>query len=287
MNNISPYVRVALDITNNTNTTLPKRVIFDYEILYIKEGKLDVWIENNNFIAQKGDIIIFRPKVEHSFTVLEQLRQPHIHFDMFYKEDSPKILVNFSNLDEIPQEQMHFFEEDILKNFHVNMPDHIKLINPSYFESMLFEIINEFSKKLPLYEIILKGLTINLLVYLTREIQSGEAIVNNTNYEQLLKVKHYIDANFTENITLDFLSQYANISKFYLNKLFSLSFGSPPLKYFHNVRSMKAQELLRYTNNSITSISDYLGFNEICIFTRSFKLSEGISPRDFRKKYRL
>ena len=38
INYLSPYIRVAMDSTINPPWKLPERVIFDYELLFVKEG---------------------------------------------------------------------------------------------------------------------------------------------------------------------------------------------------------------------------------------------------------
>jgi hypothetical protein len=55
----SPYIRVAMDSIIGAPWHLKERVIFDHELLYIKEGKVLITVEEKEYIGIPGDIFLF------------------------------------------------------------------------------------------------------------------------------------------------------------------------------------------------------------------------------------
>ena len=83
-NALSPYIRVALDSRIAHPWTMRERILFDYELLYVKDGEALVTIEDDRFTARPGDLLLFRPGVRHSITTTRGpvFHQPHLHFDL-------------------------------------------------------------------------------------------------------------------------------------------------------------------------------------------------------------
>ena len=150
---LSPYIRVAMDSKINFPWHLKERVLFDYELLYVKEGRVKVTIEDQCYTGEPGDLFLFRPKQRHTIRKIgtSPLRQPHLHFDLYYTEDSPDVKISFKPLKEISSEEMRWFREDHLDQFSLHLASHLRLRNPIIIERMIFDIIHEFQMKLPYY----------------------------------------------------------------------------------------------------------------------------------------
>lgn len=64
---LSPYIRVAMDSKINFPWHhLKERVLFDYELLYVKEGRVKVTIGDQYYTGEPGDLFLFRPKQRHT-----------------------------------------------------------------------------------------------------------------------------------------------------------------------------------------------------------------------------
>src|SRR5690349_10308368 len=100
LDSISPYIRVAFPSSINAPWHLKERVIFDYEILLIKEAELLITIEDKSYHGMPGDIFLFKPRQRHSMRIIKGTRfiQPHIHFDLFYHENRHDVKVSFNPL---------------------------------------------------------------------------------------------------------------------------------------------------------------------------------------------
>lgn len=284
-NYFSPYIRIAMDSLINPPWQLRERVIFDYELLYIKEGQILITIEDCTYTGRAGDVFLFKPRQRHSIQIEGNtcFRQPHIHFDLFYQSDSPEVMVSFKKLDEMNENELTLFREDITLNTPgLMLPNKINIRNIQYFEDMLFDIIHAYEERMPFYEVEVKGLFLKLWAYVLRENNFSNDPLSFSYLNELKSIKDYIRKNSDKDISLDELSRKYKISKYHLSRLFKRAFGITPIYYSHLVRVEKARELIQYSNLSLTEISDTLGFSSINAFSRAFKNMVGVPPTFYR-----
>lgn len=281
---LSPYIRVALD----SKITPPweiNRVIFDYELLLIKEGQALITIEDKIYEGVPGDIFLFKPKENHSIKIIgnDVFYQPHIHFDLYYEANSPDVKISYQLFEEMDKSSHHLFRENISEKSYPVIPNHITLKNTGYFEKMLFEIIKEYEAKLPYCEIQMKGLFIQLWTYLIREI-FWDTNPDITSYmKPLLEIKDYITLNANRKITLDEIESKFSMSKYHIIRLFKNTYGMTPIHLHQLIRIEKAKEMIQFTDYSLTEIAELLGFNSIHSFSRAFKKTDSVSPSFYRK----
>lgn len=280
----SPYVRYALDSYVHPPYSLINRMIFDYELLYVKEGELRFTSGGNVYIGKPKDLFFICPGEVHSIEFLSKphVRQPHVHFDLFYKDDSPSIPVSLKSCEKFTPEEKSLIRPNESALLPIKLPSYIKLHNPATFESILFEIIKAFEQKLPFSELELKGLFLDLLVCLSREVLWSNHPERYIHYNLILEIRQYLAANTSREITLDQLSLQYNVNKYYLIKLFKDNNFDTPIHFHLRKRLELAKQLLQFTSFSITEISEKTGFHSIHAFCRAFKRLEGISPKSYR-----
>ncbi|OPA74788.1 AraC family transcriptional regulator [Paenibacillus selenitireducens] len=283
---ISPYIRRAMDNYIPPNWGIRERVIWDYELLYVMQGKLRITVEDIIYEGQCGDIFLFKPQQRHSIHVTgdKDARQPHIHFDLLEQPDSPHVDISFKPLSDMDERELQWFRPDHLSSPAFHLPSYIRLDNPRIFENMLFVIIKEFEQKLPLYQTRLKGLLIDLLVYLFREHNWNKTPQVMSNSNLLYRVQAYLNNQVHQEVRLDELSREFCISKFYLNRLFKSAYHVSPIQYHQNMRIEKAKEMVQFTDLPLEKIAELCGFTGIHTFSRAFKNKEGVPPSVYRKK---
>jgi len=96
-------------------------------------------------------------------------------------------------------------------------------------------------------------------------------------------VLEYLDANFTENITLGELSNMADVSRFHLLRLFRATVGLPPHAYLIQKRIDYARALLS-RRLPLSEIALETGFSDQSHFTRRFKDVVGVTPGRYCRK---
>ena len=106
-------------------------------------------------------------------------------------------------------------------------------------------------------------------------------------YDPLVtEIVDFINENFRENLSVNYLSSKFHVSKNRLYKAFSDNFGNTVNAYIIEKRLNLARELLRTTDDSVYKISQSVGIDNYTYFCRLFKKHFGISPTEYRKNYK-
>lgn len=269
-NMINPYIRRAMHSVLAANTKILSRAIFDYELIYIEKGSLVVKYDGNDFSFSKGDFILIRPGVPHSFKrIKSELHQPHIHFDMYYTKQSEHIPVSFKNLKTFTADDKRMLREDIFKEFPLTPK--IVFSDKEQALRLFYGIIEQGSS--PLKK---KAYLTELIDMLIADNFEGCFENNKSEYSTIKSIKDYIDAGQGMNLCLNDLEKQFSYSKYYLEKQFKNTYGTSLIAYRNKKRFEAAKELLKTT--SVTAVSEKLGFSSIYAFSRAYKLYYGVSP---------
>lgn len=102
---------------------------------------------------------------------------------------------------------------------------------------------------------------------------------------KLKNIAAYLDAHYTENISLDFLSEHFYISKYYLSREFKKAYGTTIIQYLLMQKITHAKELLRYSESSIEEIAALCGIDDASYFNKVFKKLEGCTASEYRKRW--
>jgi len=121
---------------------------------------------------------------------------------------------------------------------------------------------------------------INILSCLSKTQHSNFDIHN-----QITDIIDYLNKNISINITLENICEEFHISKYYLCHIFKKITGMSIMNYVLGQRITLAKNLIINTEKSISEVAILSGFSCFSYFSRIFKSMEGISPREFRKKY--
>lgn len=100
---------------------------------------------------------------------------------------------------------------------------------------------------------------------------------------QVQIAREFIYSNYHVSITLDDISEAANVSIDHLGRLFKAATGMTPIQYLIDVR-MKAAEQLLLTDLKIHDVAHMVGVEDHHYFSRLFHRSRGVSPLAYRRK---
>ena len=93
----------------------------------------------------------------------------------------------------------------------------------------------------------------------------------------------YIDAHYTEKITLEDIAAAGFVSKRTCGNMFERFLFTPPMKYLNEYRLKKSIELLKGTDMTVTEIGLACGFSGASYYAESFRREIGMSPSDYRR----
>lgn len=123
----------------------------------------------------------------------------------------------------------------------------------------------------------------SLLTHLLK-MKANEATKDSSMPENIRKLVEYIDINYKEPITLDSLSDYSGVSKYYLSREFKKYTGFSPYDYIVSLRISKAKSLLINTDIPAAKIALEVGIHDINNFNNLFKRKTGTTPKQYRSR---
>ena len=128
---------------------------------------------------------------------------------------------------------------------------------------------------------------VSLLYKIIAEMKKARYLPD-AKFQKIKPAIEYIHNNFLseEKITAERLTQLCGISYSYIKKLFDLKFNISPKKYILSLKMNYACDLLRHGEYSISQIAEMCGYNDLYTFSHQFKITFGISPSAFIKKYK-
>ena len=101
--------------------------------------------------------------------------------------------------------------------------------------------------------------------------------------ELILKIQEYITHNYSDpNLGLTKISEEFGISENYFSYLFKKEVSENFSTYLERLRMAKAKELIQDSNTSLSTLYQYLGYNNAASFRRAFKKNFGVSPKEMR-----
>lgn len=101
---------------------------------------------------------------------------------------------------------------------------------------------------------------------------------------QVMKAVHAMHDDCARAWTLDALAQHAGLSRTSLAERFRESMGNTPLNYLRTVRMQKAMAALSESERSLEQIAQEVGYTDAFSFSKVFKRTVGLAPRDFRRQ---
>ena len=280
--NIDPYVRFAMHHVWIEGYYL-NRDIWDHEIIFIEQGSLKFTIEGKTYIAKQNDCVMLRPGINHVIEWnKENCIQPHVHFDFYNHEDKEVVKVSRIRKSQMNEEELTWFRDDYYKANNIDMPYIIHLKNPIEVKNILYKIIEEFTHKNKYSDILLSGLIRELIGTIFREFEMFNT--KNTVSNQLNELISYMNGNVDNNLTLSDFSEKTHISQWKLIQLFNEFYHTTPIKYYNQLKYLRAKDLLENSVIPINEIAKRMNYVEPQTFSRWFKKIDGNYPSYYRKR---
>lgn len=97
-------------------------------------------------------------------------------------------------------------------------------------------------------------------------------------------VMEYLRKNYTQNISLEMLSELFHFHPAHIIRTFKEEYGITPIEALNTIRFHNAAQLLTESDKTILEIAEQTGFTSASYFSRVFKQKSGMTPRDYRVK---
>lgn len=228
----------------------------EVELIYVIDGGGEALVDKNTYSLERGDLFIAFPNQIHSYrnkdggTFAIIILSP----DIFYNLKIPLF-------DLIPENNVIKVENDRLREIVTR-----EGVTPCKFsETLLVARYNE------------------AMAYILDALHLVKRFYSNNTVTDLLG---YCASNFTQPLTLDTVADALHISKYHISYIFNNKLGLPFNTYLNNLRLNYACELLKNSDGKIADISEESGFGSLRSFNRAFLSTLGVTPYQYREKYR-
>ena len=95
---------------------------------------------------------------------------------------------------------------------------------------------------------------------------------------------NYVDEHIRENINVAEVAEHVGFNSHYISTKFKEETGQSIKSYIKQAKISEAKTLLKYSELSISQISELLSFSSQSFFTASFKQVTGLTPGRYRKE---
>ena len=100
---------------------------------------------------------------------------------------------------------------------------------------------------------------------------------------RMRQMMQYIQDHYVDKVTLEQISQAANVSRSEALRCFHEQLQKTPVEYLIEFRLARAREMLVATDDSISRIAASVGMENSSYFVRAFRKQYGMTPSMFRK----
>jgi AraC-like DNA-binding protein len=115
----------------------------------------------------------------------------------------------------------------------------------------------------------------------------NEATHNRIQHSVVEKAKCFINNNLNNHLSLDDIAKNVNTSKAHLSRIFAKKASIGINQYIQAKRVEAASNMLKYSDEDISSIAAYLCFPSQSHFGKIFKQHTGYTPQQYRNKEKL
>ena len=232
------------------------------ELFYVVNGQGAFLAEGSEFPVKRNDMVIINPHVQHTEKSLPGAPLDYIVLGI------EGLSFAFEKIAAARSGESAQTPSGTVSKYNVSKTNVCTCLNL---------MLEEVSRQEEDYETVCQNLLEVLLISMLR---SGSLLLN----RECTQIKNYLDANYSETITLDSLAALTHMNKYYLAHTFTKYVGLSPINYLLQKRIQEGKSLLESTSYSIAQISDLLGFSSQSYFSQAFRKATGMTPMQYRKQ---
>ena len=221
-----------------------------------------------------------------SFTTHSYLCDTHfVHYYHHIYEDhqsESSILEDFSFPTEIPAGDL---ELPLIKRLcGINPTMQLPQSDPTSYDNNPTLIKNIIKNKQRTFcdKVESRGIVYQLMARFLKDAQPKTEI----NDDRIQKVLSYIRKNIYKTIDIDSLAAISCLSKDHFIRLFKKEINNTPLQYINQKKIEKAQLILITDSMPVKNISYLLAYEDHSYFNRLFKKLTGVTPQQYRDRYK-
>lgn len=264
---------------NSGDMTLLPHWHKEIEIIYVKNGTLNVGINDTIFTMQEGEVRIINGGEVHYYLSSPDSERIVLMFDILFFKDMR--LINNEELS-----MLDIFNG--IEKSSLSWPEKIKQKIKELIQEIYLEMVNKdrgylFAIKAKMYEMIVT-LYRNVYQDISPNELKSELVSNPKSFvESLSKIFAYIEEYYQQKITLDDIARHMGFNAQYFSRYFKRLTGQTFVTFLNDYRLNKAKWLLLNEDLPIIEVAEQAGFSSVKTFHHLFKTKFGTSPLKYKK----
>ena len=249
---------------------MPAHFHDEWELVRVVSGRLTMWQDEEEYVAQAGDVLLVPGGVLHSHAPEHCVYQCLV-FDLW---------ALFREVEMVKKYLLPFYQQKLLPLRFFSRAEQPQVC------SIAAELMDGFAANRDCRELEMMGGISRLFARIFRErlySQEQESSCGEVGrVEQIKSVLEYIENHYSEPLCLETLARAAGMNPKYLCRRFRAATGRSPMDYTNYYRIERAADLLARSDLPITAVGLECGFLESSYFTKVFRKYKQISPRQYR-----
>lgn len=248
------------------------------EILIIHEGKGKFIVDQKSYEVTSGMLCVFQPYQLHHIQMKMTEKTPFVRsiiqfepllYDAYF-ENWPSLFAFYKGLltSNLPTPCLYNLDE--ADQFHAVF---------QVWENRKQTSVDEFSLFLVSFFYQLKS----VLERYQHQVEIS-AIRTPSQVERILS---WLEARYTEPLSLNKIANELHLSPYHISHRFKEWVGMTLSDYLNERRLHEAVKLLNTTNHTVAQIGETIGLENCSYFCKIFKKKFGLSPHQYRKKWRF
>ena len=227
-------------------------------IFYTRKGRGKLIYGGNQYILNKGDIIILSKDISYEYEPISE--SWHTSWITFIG----------THIDET------------IKSLHLEKAQIIHYDNLEPVEDIFKKMIGLLKNRTSHWMYSCSGMLYTMLTDLASHSIEKQTIGETAEESYIEDVINYIDTHFSEYISLENLAEISGVTPEHLCKIFRNKVNMRPFEYVARKRIQESKLLLETTTLPISEIGERVGYEDKSYFGYVFKKYEKISPTQFR-----
>lgn len=237
-----------LTIEKNQNFSFPPHIHQCFEIIILREGQMNITIDNTLYKLHKGEAVLIFPNQVHA---LQSVESEHI---------------------------LCIFSPELVKAYSTKISHKLPQNNKFTLDQSMLTLFDSLSENTS--EVFRKG-----VLYLICDAFDQNATYKRQNADEqtpLHKMFVFVENNYAEDCSLTVLADKLGYNYSYLSRYFKSIVGISFNTYVNNYRLNHACYLMKNTSSPIIQCAFDSGFVSLRSFNRNFKQQFHITPNEYR-----
>ena len=234
-----------------------------YTIHFVLKGQGYFYINNRKYSLKAGQCFFIPPEVSTLYKA--EPANPWTYIWICFNGEQAATLSRHCHLTiEEPVQQLTSvcpYQETILE---MMTRTRLTPANEAYIQSSLYRII----------------------AMLEEEFHASYTTAESTDNFYITQAVDYIKKSPLQYITVTDVADYLHISRSHLYGLFKKHLGTTPQAFLTSAKIIAARDFLTVTDIPIANIAVSCGYQNPFAFSRAFKKETGMTPKEYRQKYR-